>query len=255
MSFLTHIWLSFLFLLSSWGKVITPWAPGESYRCFAYFAYCLHLCSISAFLGNASLIMQTARFQICFTSILCMVFQIHTVFISETAPVSTFSMTTWPMNVNFHSSPNSTAPKCIFCSFTPLSHSLIVSVSVFILVYAAIYFSLHPIQSWCIKPIFWQACRDYGDNETATAEVNAETRYSRWLSNQFLQEMWILSLVQYAVCSESAHVVCKFVQSLKTVYITKKHFKSYYSESNDSVGEIRILSCKYCFVQRSSWHW
>lgn len=114
MSFLTHIWLSFLFLLSSWGKGITPWAPGESYRCFAYFAYCLHLCSISAFLGNASLIMQTARFQICFTSILCMVFQIHTVFISETAPVSTFSMTSWPMNVNFHSSPNSTAPKCIF---------------------------------------------------------------------------------------------------------------------------------------------
>lgn len=99
----------------------------------------------------------------------------YSIYLKESILVSTFSMTNQPMNVNF---PFSTGLHwaSIYSSFTPSSQLLIVSFSVFISANVVIFFSERPIQPRCIKPIFWQACRDYGDNETTTAEENVKTR-------------------------------------------------------------------------------
>lgn len=200
------------------GYSMSSRTPGESYWCFASFAHCVHLCSIAPFLRNSSLIMQTAPFHP-----FCVWFPKHPLYLSLRLLLSApFQWQTGPWMRISIPPPTPLRHKRVIFSFTPLSHSLIVSESVFISVHAAICFSLHRISSCCIKPIFWQACRDYGSNENGHSWGECWNKISDCVFS-FFRNCWFLSLMLLPVCIWLSVLVYRSVQFCVTV--TQKYFR------------------------------
>lgn len=195
--------------------VVTQWAPGLQERVIgalpALHTVCTYVPSQHSF---AAQVLSCKQPLFKFVSHpFCVWFPKHPPYLSLRLLLSApFQWQTGPWMRIFIPRPTPMRHKRVVFSFTPLSHSFIVSESVFIFVHAAICFSLHRISSSCIKPIFWQACRDYGGNENGHSWGEFWNKISDCVFS-FFRKCWFLSLMQYPVCIRLSVLMYRSAQS------------------------------------------